>query len=167
MEPLIVLTSTEVAVAPHMVWELVMSPDAEVLFDHTHIRRFPVPGTPEGVGQQFCSMSHDGNGGMDVYVSEVVELDPPHRLVSKSLNTDFLTLTTTTIEATPSGSTYTVSIGMRMVAGQASRVRAALQQHMDETAAKVKAIAESGLRFPMTQGEPRTEAAPVDAPGDE
>ena len=75
----------EIAVEPEVVWDFLMSPVTGPLLDPAFVRSFPVPRTPEGVGQQWCTMTRAEEGGMEVHVVEVLDIQPPHRLVVKLL----------------------------------------------------------------------------------
>lgn len=147
LEPCTIQTGVEIETSAEAVWEFVMSPDTGVLLDHTHIKSFPVPCTPEGVGQQWCTLNRAEGGGLEVNVLEIVELEPPKRLVIKVLTAPVPFLKVVSITESTQGCRYTVSYGLRVVAGTKRQVTAAVQKAVDEDAAKLKAILESGVRL--------------------
>jgi uncharacterized protein YndB with AHSA1/START domain len=146
-EPFAVQSTVEISKPVQEVWDFVSSPQLSVLLDHHHIRSFPVPGTPEGVGHQSCSMDREANGRIAVSVWEVVEYEPPHRLVSKVLTGPSEALVLRAISPTPTGCTYTTNVRMRIAYGTSSKVAPVAQQGFDELTAKVRSFVESGIRL--------------------
>ena len=167
-EAITIQSSVEISKPAQEVWDFAMSPHSSVLLDHHHIRSFPVPGTPEGVGHQSCSMDRAANGRISVTVSERVEYEPPHRLVVKTLSGPSEALVLMVIKPTPTGCTYTTSVGMRIAYGTSRKVAPVAQQRLDEMAAKVRSFVESGIRLETVKGSRESaddagepEAAPI------
>lgn len=146
-EPFTVQSTVEISKPVQEVWDFVSSPQLSVLLDHHHIRSFPVPGTPEGVGHQSCSMDREANGRISVTVSEVVEREAPHRLVTKLLTGPIEALALMVISPTPTGCTFTISGGTRIPYGTSPKVAPVAQRGLDEMAAKVRSFVESGIRL--------------------
>jgi len=155
-EPFTVQSTVEISKPVQEVWDFVSSPQLSVLLDHHHIRSFPVPGTPEGVGHQSCSMDRLANGRISVTVSEVTEHEPPHRLVSKMLTGPSEALALMVLSPTPTGCTFTVSAGIRIAYGTSPKVAPAAQRGLDDLAATVRSFVESGIRL-ETVNESRDE----------
>jgi len=146
-EPFSVQSTVEISKPAQEVWDFVTSPYAAVLLDHKHISSFPVPGTPDGVGQQNCSLAREENGRITATVTEIIEYEPPHRYVSKLLTGPTEAFAMMTVDPTPTGCTYTVSGGSRIAYGTAGKVAPVAQRAIDELTAKVRSIVESGVRF--------------------
>jgi hypothetical protein len=90
---------------------------------------------------------------LDVTVSEVVEFEPPHRLVRKILNAAVPILERHTIADVPGGCSYTVGLGLRIAAGASGQVGPGIQKELDEHAAKLKALIEAGATVPSAGPE--------------
>lgn len=145
-EPFTAQATLQVAASPQAVWDFLNAPGVGVLFDHRHVRSFPVPGTPpEGVGHQYCAVSRHEGGHLAVTMSEIVEYDPPRHVVRRIVNSPVPILESHTIGEIPGGSTYTVRLGLHIPAGTARRFGRDARSELDEFAAKVKALAESGV----------------------
>jgi len=155
-EPFSVQSTVEISKPAQEVWDFVTSPYAAVLLDHKHISSFPVPGTPDGVGQQNCSLAREENGRITATVTEIIEYEPPHRYVSKLLTGPTEAFAMMTVDPTPTGCTYTVSGGSRIAYGTAGKVAPVAQRAIDELTAKVRSIVESGVRFEPIKESPRT-----------
>jgi hypothetical protein len=84
LEEFTVQATVQIAKPAQEVWDLVTSPHADVLLGDHHVRSFAVPGTPEELGHQFCSLRREG-GRMTATVSEIVECEPPYRFVTRTL----------------------------------------------------------------------------------
>jgi Polyketide cyclase / dehydrase and lipid transport len=146
-EPLTVQSTVEISKPVQEVWDFATSPHSTVLVDHHHVCSIPVPGTPEGVGEQTCSLRREGNGRLDATVWEVVEYEPPHRYVVKTLTGPSESVAVVVISATPSGCTYTSSVGMRVAYGTSRKLAPVAQRAIDESTAKVRSFVESGIRL--------------------
>jgi len=146
-EPITVQATVEISKPAQEVLDFVTSPQSSVLLDHHHILSIPVPGTPEGVGKQYCSLSRQLNGRMTATVTEVIEFEPPHRLGAKTLTGSSETLELMVVNPTTAGCTYSVSVEMRISYGTTRKVAPVAQKALDEIAAKVRSIVESGVRF--------------------
>jgi len=146
-EPFSVQSTVEISKPAQEVWDFVTSPYAAVLLDHKHISSFPVPGTPDGVGQQNCSLAREENGRITATVTEIIEYEPPHRYVTKLLTGPTEAFAMMAVDPTPTGCTYTVSGGSQIAYGTAGKVAPVAQRAIDELTAKVRSIVESGVRF--------------------
>ncbi len=155
-EPFSVQSTVEISQPAQEVWDFVTSPYAAVLLDHKHISSFPVPGTPDGVGQQNCSLGREDNGRITATVTEITEYEPPHRYVTKLLTGPTEAFAMMTVDPTPTGCTYTVSGGSRIAYGTAGKVAPVAQRAIDELTAKVRSIVESGVRFESVHESPET-----------
>jgi uncharacterized protein YndB with AHSA1/START domain len=147
LEQFTVQSTVEIAKPVQEVWDLVTSQQVAVLLDDRHVRSFAVPGTPQGLGHQYCSLHREANGRMTATVSEIVECEPPHRFVAKTLTGTRETLKRVVVQPTPTGCTYTVSIDMRISHGTSSKVAPAAQRAIEAITAKVRSIVESGVRL--------------------
>jgi hypothetical protein len=156
-EPLAVQSTVEICRPAQEVWDFVTCPDAAVVLDHHHVRTMVVPGTPEGVGQQYCSLRMEGTGRMTATVSEVVEYQPPHRFVAKTLTGPSEVLEVVVISPTATGCTYTTTVNMRIAYGTSRKVTPAVQLAVDEQAAKVRSIVESGVRIGAASQTPKAQ----------
>ena len=146
-EPLAVRSTVEISRPAQEVWDFVTSQHAAVLLDHHHIISMPVPGKPEGVGQQYCTLRRKVNGRMVATVTEVVECEPPHRYVAKTLTGPSETREVMVVSPTPAGCTYTASVVMQIASGTSRKVAPVAQRAIDELTAKVRSIVESGVRL--------------------
>jgi len=144
-EPFTIQSTVEISKPVQEVWDFVSSPQLSVLLDHHHIRSFPVPGTPEGVGHQSCSMGREANGRISVTVSEVVKYEPPHRLVSKVLTGPTEALGLIVLSPAPTGCSFTVSASVRIAYGTSRKRAPVAQRALDELTAKVCSFVESGI----------------------
>jgi uncharacterized protein YndB with AHSA1/START domain len=155
-EPLTVQSTVEISKPAQEVWDFLTSPYAGVLLDHQHVTSFPVPGTPEGVGHQSCSLRRGADGRLEATVTEIIEFEPPHRYVAKWLTGPSETLDGIVVRPTPTGCTYSARVGMRIVYGTAGKVAPVAQRAIDELTAKVRSIVESGVRFEPVKESPET-----------
>ena len=146
-EPFAVQSTVEISKPVQEIWDFVTSPHANVLLDHHHIRSFPVPGTPEGVGQQNCSLRRGANGRLEATVTEVTEFEPPHRYVAKSLTGPSEIREAMIVSPTATGCTFTASVDMLIAYGTSGKAAPAGQQALDELTAKVRSFVESGIRL--------------------
>ena len=137
----------EIAVEPEVVWDFLMSPVTGPLLDPAFVRSFPVPGTPEGVGQQWCTMTRAEEGGMEVHVVEVLDIQPPHRLVVKLLTSPVSILRITSLQPTPSGCEYTVRYGAHLPVANIRSASQSRERALNADLARVKAIIESGVSW--------------------
>lgn len=143
-EPFTAQSAVMILAEPQRVWDFLHAPGSGVLLDHRHIRTFPVPETPpEGIGHQYCTFTLSELGTLAVTVSEVVEFDPPLRYVRKLLNSDVPLVEAHTLADVPGGSSYAVSLGLRVPAGTSRRMAADIASDLDEYTSKVKALVES------------------------
>ena len=169
LEQFTVQATVEIAKPAQEVWDLVTSPHAAALLDQHHVRSFAVPGTPEELGHQYCSLRREDSGRMTATVSEVVECEPPHRFVARTLTGTRESLKTVVVNPTPTGCTYTVSIDMRISHGTSRRVAPAAQRAIEAATAKVRSIVESGVGLENlsqareTNGEVRASEAALTA----
>jgi hypothetical protein len=165
LEQFTVHATVEIAKPAQEVWDLVTSPHADVLLGDHHVRSFAVPGTPEELGHQYCSLRREDSGRMTATVSEIVECEPPHRFVTKTLTGTRESLKTVVVNPTPTGCTYTVSIDMRISHSASRKVAPAAQRAIEASTAKVRSIVESGVCLETvsqpreTNGEVGVEAA--------
>jgi len=165
-EPFSVQSTVEISKPAQEVWDFVTSPHAAVLLDHKHISSFPVPGTPDGVGQQNCSLDREENGRITATVTEIIEYEPPHRYVTKLLTGPTEAFAMMTVDPTPTGCTYTASGGTRIAYGTAGKVAPVAQRAIDELTAKVRSIVESGVRFETIKEPPGADADLAEPEGD-
>jgi hypothetical protein len=158
IEPITIQAATEIRATPEDLWDFLMSPLTGPLLDPDFVRSFAVPGTPEGVGQQWCTMSRADEGGLDVHVVEVIEIQPPHRLVVKLLTTPVSFLRMSSLAATSAGCAYSVRYGMQLPGGMARGAAASVQRALQGDIERVKAIVESGITWqtagPHHRGQP-------------
>lgn len=145
LEQFTVQATVQIAKPAQEVWDLVTSPHADVLLGDHRVRSFAVPGTPEELGHQYCSLRREDSGRMTATVSEIVECQPPHRFVAKTLTGTRESLKTVVVNPTPTGCTYTVSIDMRISHGTSRTVAPAAQRAIEAATAKVRSIVESGV----------------------
>jgi uncharacterized protein YndB with AHSA1/START domain len=162
-EPFTVQSTVEISKPVQEVWDFVSSPQLSVLLDHHPIRSFPVPGTPEGVGHQSCSMDRLANGRISVTVSEVTEHEPPHRLASKMLTGPSEALALMVLSPTPTGCTFTVNAGVRIAYGTSRKVAPVAQRGLDELTAKVRSFVESGIRLETVKESRETDSGVGDS----
>jgi hypothetical protein len=139
--------SIDIAAPRERVWDFLMSPVTSALLDPHFIKTFPVPGTPEGVGQQWCVMLQAEEGGIELHLQEIVDIQPPQRLVTKVLSIPVPFLKASTLDATDTGCTYTVRYGVHVIGGLASETSRNLERAMRDDMARVKAIVESGVEW--------------------
>lgn len=165
-EPFSVQSTVEISKPAQEVWDFVTSPHAAVLLDHKHITSFPVPGTPDGVGQQNCSLGREENGRITATVTEIIEYEPPHRYVTKLLTGPTEAVAMMTVDPTPTGCTYTVSGGTRIAYRTAGKFAPVAQQAIDELTAKVRSIVETGVRFETIKEPPGADADLAESEGD-
>ena len=146
-EPFTAQAAVLILASPQVVWDFLGAPGAGVLLDHRFVKSFPVPGTPaEGVGHQYCNMFHDDGGTLQVVLSEIVEFAPPRHVVRKIVNTPVPILESHTIDEVPGGCSYAVRLGLRIPVGTRGQVAAEVQGDLEESAAKLKALIEAGVR---------------------
>ena len=162
-EPFTVQSTVEISKPAQEVWDFVTSPHTNVLLNHLHVRSFPVPGTPEGLGQQSCSLHRQANGRLKATVTEVIDFEPPHRLVAKSLTGPSEILEAMIVSPTATGCTFTANVDMRIAYGTSSKVAPVAQQGFDELTAKVRSFVESGIRL-ETVSESGDENDEMEAP---
>ena len=146
-EPFTAQAAVLILASPQVVWDFLGAPGAGVLLDYRFVKSFPVPGTPaEGVGHQYCNMFHDDGGTLQVVLSEIVEFAPPRHVVRKIVNTPVPILESHTIDEVPGGCSYAVRLGLRIPVGTRGQVAAEVQGDLEESAAKLKALVEAGVR---------------------
>lgn len=156
-EPFTAQAAVMILTSPQTVWDFLGAPGAGVLLDHRFVKSFPVPGTPaEGVDHQYCNLLHDDDGTLQVILSEIVEFEPPRHVVRKIVNTPIPILESHTIDEVPGGCSYAVRLGLRIPVGTRGQVAVEVQRDLNESAAKLKALIEAGVRpggSPEDRGE--------------
>lgn len=151
-EQFTVQSTVEIFKPVQEVWDFVTSPQTNVLLNHLHVRSFRVPDSPEGVGQQSCSLHRQANGRLKATITEVIEFEPPHRLVAKTLTGPSEILEAMIVSPTATGCTFTTSVDMLIAYGTTRKAAPAAQQALDQLTldqltAKVRSFVESGIRL--------------------
>ena len=147
LEPLTLTASVLIDSKAAGVWAFLSNPRSALLTSPHVIKAFHVPGTPEDdVGEQQCFIMNVARR-LCAYLSEVVAIDAPHRLVIRwpTMATDQIS----TLTLTPEGSrtTVTYQLGMRVALGTRKKNEPVLRAGMEDELQRLRAGVESGARF--------------------
>ena len=152
VEPLTVESSIDIACSAQDLWDFLVAPESAVLTGQGVVKAFRVPGAPVGVaGDQQCVVS-EIDGRVSVHMSEVVEADPPNRLVIRWPTISTTVLSTSTLTPTHAGTTYTSRLGLQVARGTIGKVEPGVLKAIADSNLRLKACVEAGARFSPPRG---------------
>lgn len=135
------------------VWAFVQPAETSVFTDDRVVRAFTVPGTPVGdVGEIQCQVIRFQEGVILGVLSEVVELDPGRRAVTRSLSHANESGSVTTVEPLDGGCSLQIEFRDTHTGPGFEAARAQMSEAAHRYLFKVKSCVETGVRPPTITG---------------
>ena len=153
LEPVFVLSHVDIAASPKDVWDFLIAPESAFLTADGVRKAFRVPGTPaRQPGEQTCIIRDDSES-VSAEISELVAVEAPTTLVTRSVTSPYETVERMTLDPTDGGgTTLTIQLGMRVPLGTAKKVRPLLEEHLQSVSGRIRSAIESGAQLPRPQG---------------
>lgn len=153
VEPVLVTSRVDIATPPQAVWDFLIAPESAFLTADGVRRAFRVPGTPASQpGEQTCIIREDSES-VSAEITEIVAVEAPRTLVSRSVTSPYETVERMTLEATDDGRTkLTIQLGMSVPLGMARKVRPLLEEHLQRVSGRIRSAIDSGAQLPRPEG---------------
>jgi hypothetical protein len=147
LEPMTVEASIDIACSTQELWDFLITPESAIVTGDGVVKAFRVPGTPVGaVGDQHCLM-YEVDGRVSIQMSEVVEAEPPNRVVVRWPTVSPTMLAISTLTPTPTGTKYSSRLGLQVPTGTGKKVEPDIQLALAQSNVRLKACAEAGTHF--------------------
>jgi hypothetical protein len=145
LESVAVTAQAAIAAPADQVWTLAWDPATSVLTEEGTTRAFTVPGTPAGqVGEIQCHVQTLPGGAQVGMLTEVVELEPGRRAVTRSLTQPGPDRSIT--EVRPIDERSCVLRLTHLTHGLNPEAQAAVRTHAESYVARLRDIAEAAQR---------------------
>lgn len=148
LEPFTFEVSIEISSPAKALWSFILHAKSAQLVDPRVVNAFRVPETPAGeLGEQQCMVIDDG-GVLTAHIGEIVSIEAPRLVAVRWLTVPGRYITTHLIEGLGLRSRLTYHVQGQTATGTGKATQEQLRSHAAASLARVRAVVESGARFP-------------------